>query len=189
MRPSRWRWEPTARSKWLVAGGASGGGDRETGAQAGGWGRRRGDSFRGGRCRRRCFKICHAGWARSVIMVSGKHTGLLRRNNVANPTFKPGPYAGESIPAQGTKQAFTAAERASINQIGESTGCHTCGTTNPGTKSGNFVPDHQPVSSLNANNAPQRLYPQCINCSREQGLAAARQLRTPNENRCSFGSA
>lgn len=96
---------------------------------------------------------------------------------VAHPTFEPGAFAGDSIPATGPQQTFTAAERASINQIGKSTGCHTCGTTTPGTKSGNFVPDHQPVSSLNANNGPQRLYPQCINCSREQGLAAARELR------------
>ena len=97
--------------------------------------------------------------------------------NVAHPTFKPGPYAGESIPARGPQQTFTPAERAGINQMGKSTGCHTCGTTTPGTKSGNFVPDHQPVSSLNGNNAPQRLYPQCIDCSREQGLATARELR------------
>jgi len=27
------------------------------------------------------------------------------------------------------------------------------------TKSGNFVPDHQPPSKLNPNNKPQRLYP------------------------------
>ena len=93
-----------------------------------------------------------------------------------NPLFQPGPYAGESIPAQSSSQVFTEAERAEINRIGYDTGCHTCGTTNPGTISGNFVPDHQPVSALNTTNASQRLYPQCINCSREQGLAVARAL-------------
>lgn len=88
-----------------------------------------------------------------------------------------GKFAGESIPARSAARDFTAAERADVNGIGAKTGCHTCGTTNPGTKSGNFVPDHQPPSALNAKGEPQRLYPQCINCSREQGLEIARQLR------------
>jgi len=61
--------------------------------------------------------------------------------------------------------------------IGSDTGCHSCGATSPGTKSGNWVPDHQPVSALNSANAPQQLYPQCLSCSREQGLAVARALR------------
>jgi RHS repeat-associated protein len=94
-----------------------------------------------------------------------------------HPTFRPGPFARESIPAQSTAQTFTAAERARINQIGSQSGCHTCGTTNPGTRSGNFVPDHQPPTALNASGQPQQLYPQCINCSREQGLGIARFLR------------
>ncbi len=76
-----------------------------------------------------------------------------------------------------TEQVFTPAERAEINRIGQTTGCHTCGKTSPGTKSGNFVPDHQPVSKLSPPNTPQRLYPQCLDCSKEQGLAVARQLR------------
>jgi hypothetical protein len=87
-----------------------------------------------------------------------------------------GEHAGESIAARSAGRNFTTAERAEINRIGSQTGCHTCGTTNPGTKSGNFVPDHQPASALNVSGGPQRLYPQCINCSREQGLEIARQL-------------
>jgi hypothetical protein len=94
-----------------------------------------------------------------------------------HPTFQPGPYAGESIPARSSEQVFTSQERAAIDRIGQTTGCHTCGTTNPGTRSGHFIPDHQPPSALNTNNAPQQLYPQCINCSREQGLAIARMRR------------
>jgi hypothetical protein len=93
------------------------------------------------------------------------------------PSFRPGPYAGESIPAASTAQKFSTAERAAIDKIGKETGCHTCGATSPGTKSGHFVPDHQPVSSLNSAGAPQRLYPQCIDCIRQQGLDAARELR------------
>ncbi|HJR75240.1 MAG TPA: hypothetical protein VJ806_16570 [Luteimonas sp.] len=92
-------------------------------------------------------------------------------------TLKPGPFAAESISARSAAQTFNSGERAAVNKIGQTTGCHTCGTTNPGTKSGNFVPDHQPVSSLNAIGAPQKLYPQCLTCSRQQGLEAARELR------------
>jgi len=84
-------------------------------------------------------------------------------------TLQPGPYAGESIPARGPGRNVTPAETAEINRIGRSTGCHTCGTTDPGTKSGNFVPDHQPPSALSPESASQRLYPQCVNCSRRQG--------------------
>jgi len=95
-----------------------------------------------------------------------------------NTLFKPGEYAEESIVARSSSQKFTEAERTLINNIGEKTGCHTCGTKIPGTKSGNFIPDHQPVSALNANRTLQRLYPQCLKCSRAQGLATARTLRS-----------
>ncbi len=92
-------------------------------------------------------------------------------------SFAPGPYAAASIEARSTSQVFTTAERTAINEIGAATGCHTCGSTLAGTRSGNFVPDHQPVSRLNTANAPQRLYPHCIKCSRQQGLDVARQLK------------
>lgn len=82
-----------------------------------------------------------------------------------------GAYAGESIPARSPAQRFTVQERQEINRIGQETGCHTCGTKIPGTASGNFVPDHQPPSSLNTSNSPQRLYPHCITCSGRQGSA------------------
>jgi hypothetical protein len=84
-------------------------------------------------------------------------------------TLQRGPHAGQSIPARGPGRDFTPAETAEISRIGQTTGCHTCGTTSPGTRSGNFVPDHQPPSALNESGAPQRLYPHCLNCSRRQG--------------------
>jgi len=84
-------------------------------------------------------------------------------------TLQPGPNAGSSIPARGPDRDFTPDERDAINAIGQSEGCHTCGTKDPGTKSGNFVPDHQPPSAMNPTGAPQELYPQCLNCSRIQG--------------------
>ncbi|MCR8559920.1 hypothetical protein KXD93_19875 [Mucilaginibacter sp. BJC16-A38] len=81
-------------------------------------------------------------------------------------TLEPGPYAAGSIPANGSGRNFTKAERDAINNIGNDTGCHTCGTTDPGTKSGNFVPDHQPPSALQP---PKELFPQCLGCSKKQG--------------------
>jgi hypothetical protein len=81
----------------------------------------------------------------------------------------PGPLSGESIPAQGPSRNFTSEERREINRIGSETGCHTCGRKDPGTDSGNFIPDHQPPNARNPMGRPQRLYPQCITCSRRQG--------------------
>lgn len=84
-------------------------------------------------------------------------------------TLSPGPNAGDSIPARGPGRDFTPEERGQVNDIGNEAGCHTCGKRDPGTKSGNWVPDHQPPNGLNPDNVPQRLYPQCLNCSRTQG--------------------
>jgi RHS repeat-associated protein len=80
-------------------------------------------------------------------------------------TLKPGPFASDSIAARGPGRSFTTAERAQVDQVGATSGCHTCGTTNPGTKSGHFVPDHQPPNALNPSGGPQQLYPQCSTCS------------------------
>lgn len=94
-------------------------------------------------------------------------------------TLSPGPYAGDSIPARGPQRDFKPGERGDVNQIGGTEGCHTCGKTSPGTKSGNFVgvPDHQPPTGVNRTNAPQRLYPQCIDCSRKQGGEVSAAVR------------
>jgi len=81
----------------------------------------------------------------------------------------PGPFAGESIPARGPDRDFVVMERANINRIGSETGCHTCGTMNPGTPLDNFVLDHQPPTAWNPLGHPQRLYPQCLSCSSRQG--------------------
>jgi hypothetical protein len=91
-------------------------------------------------------------------------------------TLKVGPFAGKSIPARGPGRDFTRDERRQIDEIGYDTGCHTCGTKNPGTKSGHFILDHQPSSALNVNNKPQNLYPHCLNCSLRQG-GEVRQAR------------
>ncbi|MCD0419676.1 hypothetical protein LOC51_20870 [Rubrivivax sp. JA1024] len=81
----------------------------------------------------------------------------------------PGPYRGESLPARGAGHNFTAAERSEINRIGRETGCHTCGTLDPGSKSGNFYIDHQFPNAINQAGRAQRLFPQCRSCSLRQG--------------------
>lgn len=80
----------------------------------------------------------------------------------------PGPNAGESVPAGPTPRP-TKEQQDKINEIGDRDGCHTCGTKDPGTKSGNWVGDHQDPTKLNPEGKPQRYYPQCRNCSNEQG--------------------
>lgn len=74
-----------------------------------------------------------------------------------------------SFQINGPGRDFTPGECDAVNDIGIDTGCHTCGTKNPGTKGGNFVPDHQPPNSQNPDGGPQRLYPHCVGCSRTQG--------------------
>lgn len=83
----------------------------------------------------------------------------------------PGPFAGESISARGPERDFTAAKRREINRIGSETGCQTCGIADPGTRSGNFIADHQYPSAINPAGRAQRLYPQCATCSAKQGPA------------------
>lgn len=79
-------------------------------------------------------------------------------------TLHPGPNARESI--SGHRGPPTAAEQRQVNDIMQRNGCHTCGTTNPGTKSGNAIADHQPPQALGE---PKEFYPHCLSCSRRQG--------------------
>ncbi len=96
-------------------------------------------------------------------------------------TLEPGPFATESIPARGPGRDFTPDERAEINRIGKESGCHTCGSTDPGTASGNFIPDHNPANALN-DGGPQVLRPHCKNCSgRQAGQVTQEKRRRNNE--------
>jgi hypothetical protein len=81
----------------------------------------------------------------------------------------PGPFAGDSIPARGPERDYRSWEIEQNNQNGAIWGCHTCGTFNPGTRSGNYVLDHQPPTGWNPRGLPQRLFPQCTTCSARQG--------------------
>ncbi|MFI1953989.1 polymorphic toxin-type HINT domain-containing protein [Streptomyces xinghaiensis] len=56
-----------------------------------------------------------------------------------------------------------------INESGNAYGCHTCDATTPGTRDGDWIPDHQPPSSLVAPGSPQTAYPHCLPCARRQG--------------------
>ena len=83
----------------------------------------------------------------------------------------------ESIPA-GPSPRPTAAQQRAINEMGDVHGCHTCGTKSPGTKSGNWVGDHQPETALKASGQAQVYKPQCLQCSRRQGgLVRAKQAK------------
>ena len=81
-------------------------------------------------------------------------------------SFKPGPFAGEGIPTSSGRA--TAGVQREINAAGSAGGCHICGTTNPGTISGNWVLDHMEPTKL-ANGMPQLGYPSCLVCSQAQG--------------------
>ena len=69
------------------------------------------------------------------------------------------PFEEGSIPARGPERNFTQEERKKLNRIGI---CHTCSATDPGTKTGNFVGDHQANIGLLRGNVSQDLYPQCL---------------------------
>ena len=106
--------------------------------------------------------------------------------------FKPGPFAGEGTPVSGPGRLKAAAQRG-VNAEGAANGCHTCGAPSPGTRSGQWIGDHQRPSSLNPPGAAQRAYPHCANCSTTQGYylgigrsappASAPPLAVPRQER------
>jgi hypothetical protein len=103
--------------------------------------------------------------AEAITREAKAHLVELMRHGIG-----PGPFARESIPARGPGRDFTPTERTETNRMGYAYGCHTCGTKNPGTRLGVFVPDHQPSNSVNRIlGSRQRLYPQCKSCSSIQG--------------------
>ncbi|PRP93856.1 hypothetical protein ENSA7_78970 [Enhygromyxa salina] len=107
----------------------------------------------------------------ALPLVAGtlKRKGKKGASSGKGSTLRPGPHAKESVTARGPRRDFSRAERDAVNELGNKSGCHTCGSKEPGTKSGDFVPDHQPPSAINPRGNPQRLYPHCLSCSRRQG--------------------
>ncbi|MBJ7950027.1 hypothetical protein JDS95_28360 [Bacillus cereus group sp. N24] len=98
----------------------------------------------------------------------GRYGAAKRALKTAGNLARPGKYAKASIPAfKGQSRNFSAQTRKTINKLGNKQGCHSCGIRKPGTKSGNYIPDHQPPNAL-ARGRKQRLYPHCKTCSSRQ---------------------
>jgi len=90
-------------------------------------------------------------------------------------TLRPGPFARESIPAQPGRPSPS--QQSQINRIGNTFGCHTCGTSNSGRASSNSTADHQPPSNLRPAGSEQRFFPQCASCSARQGAEVSNANR------------
>ena len=92
-------------------------------------------------------------------------------------TPRPGPYAVESIPACLGRP--TAEEQRQVNALMEKHRCHTCGTMEPGTKSGNAIAGHQPAQALDE---PKEFSPHGNKCKDRQGGQVLQEiLRRRNE--------
>jgi RHS repeat-associated protein len=120
----------------------------------------------------------------ALFFVGAGEAGAFSRTKVpatGADLLKPGPWAKKSIPATGPK--VTAAQQRVMNQYMKEYGCHSCGTRNPGTLTGNAIGDHQPATSTVPPGTPQQLYPHCLPCSTNQGLylLANRQLWWRNQ--------
>jgi hypothetical protein len=124
--------DPDGRN-WVLAGRGAVLGD-EIGSVGGPWGAAAGAVIVGG----------------ATLWLGAKATNWIASSSDGKKdTLHPGEHAGKSVPARGPDRDFNKGERAEINQIGEASGCHTCGTKDPGTSSGNFIPDHQPPNGVN----------------------------------------
>jgi len=110
-----------------------------------------------------------ASYAKTVVPTSFGRDGGPQTAAVGDDLLRPGPWARESVPSSGPGR-ITQAERDLLNPIGDAHGCHSCGAPTAGTKSGNWIGDHQPVSRTVPPGTPQVLYPQCQACSNDQGL-------------------
>lgn len=87
-------------------------------------------------------------------------------------TLRPGPFAKDSIPAHRGRP--TASEQKQVNELMNKHGCHTCGTKDPGTKSGNAIADHQPAQALDE---PEVFLPHCNHCKARQGGQVLQEMR------------
>lgn len=93
-------------------------------------------------------------------------------------TMRPGPFARASIPARSNSQSFTKSERQQINEIGDKCGCHACGAKTSGRATGNWTPDHQPVSKMVPDGTPQRPFPIANGAVPSRGTRAIFQSRS-----------
>ena len=115
-------------------------------------------------------------WAVSVRAGTSASAPIAARNAQVGP----GAFARESIPA-GPSARPSAAQQREIDRLGQTYGCHTCGTRTSGTRSGRWVGDHQPPTSLNPPGGTQRYLPHCTRCSSIQGGRLS-QMASQNRN-------
>ncbi len=110
------------------------------------------------------------GMAASVLApeVGGGQTLAKGEQLAASAEKGGGSTVPKEIPA-GPSPRPTAAQQRQINEMGEAHGCSTCPAKTPGTKSGDWVGDHQPSTSVNPPGNPQTYRPQCLTCSLRQG--------------------
>lgn len=117
-----------------------------------------------------------------------------------------GSFARASLPA--TMKYGTAKERAAIEKIGKTFGCHTCGSRMifsrlPGSGVVKFHADHMPPKAvaeqmnhrwyrrMMGRTVRQRFYPQCVDCSNSQGgilASASNEMRRQMSSRRSMGT-
>ena len=65
-----------------------------------------------------------------------------------------------------SRPLLTANDMDGINAAGRDRGCHRCGADEPGTESGNFVPEYHPPRAFGATSV---VIPSCLTCSRIAG--------------------
>jgi RHS repeat-associated protein len=106
--------------------------------------------------------VVGGGVGRAITRVGQRVAGPSARFD----TLRTGPYAKESVPATGPK--VTASQRAKVGQSADK--CHTCGS-----KSLDYVGDHQPSTGLAVRSSNQRLYRQCTECSGRQSSQVRQQ--------------
>ena len=97
---------------------------------------------------------------------------LLKAGAKGADTLKPGAFARESIPGHPGRP--TADEQRQVNELMAKNGCHTCGTKDPGTRSGNAIADHQPPQALGN---PTIFLPHCNTCKARQGGQVVQEKR------------
>jgi hypothetical protein len=130
------------------------------------------------------------GQAPADVVLPGRQYDINRTPEISQPDgtelerllgrVGPGPYAPPNggVPLASPHGRGTDAERVQNNANGAEFGCHTCGTKNFGTRSGNPILDHQPSQALNPPpGTPAQGFPHCAACSSQQGNLVMRILR------------
>ena len=88
--------------------------------------------------------------------------------------FRPGAYAYRQTPIRTTPTYATESEKARLDAMGRSAGCHHCGNRSASMYHGDHIPPN--VFALKDPRIVQHFYAQCVACSNKQS-AACRSLR------------